>query len=384
MIADGALVRSDGFTGLMQTIRVPAERLDVVSVDGSPEVEKISKAAISLRDHAAVIAFGGGSTLDFAKLMRAVSSGLDLGGIAGSTGGHVRLPDLAPSVPLIAIPTTLGTGSERNTNAVVTADGRRFLVSGEALLPDAAVLDPAYTRSLGAAATLAGIYEALARTIEPYTSPTSHPGADQLASATASRLVRIGEDILAAGPGPASVADDTLAEIAHLSGLSHAPAMHTGRNPFAFTGWYLAHELAAATGSTKVAALRAVLPAIDRRARAGRREWGPIRRRDAISAAALSGAAPGVASSGAGAGSAIRSAMDVLGERWSIAPIPGDIGGLDVAGLTTRIVSAWGAPFPHLGRVGADEVEAVLTDVRATAAFAHPAPHTAHPPAVVA
>ncbi|AND16070.1 hypothetical protein C5C18_13890 [Rathayibacter tritici] len=348
VFVDRALLSGPGPTYVLDTLTREQIPTSVHPVSGFPTIDAVLEDARLLRGFSAVLALGGGSVIDRAKLARAAAEGADLQAATSMAPGHAVLETARSRLPLIAMPTTLGTGSERNSNAVLAAGDRRFLVSGSVLLPEAAVLEPALTRSLSAAAVLSGVFEALARTLEPYASPTTQAGADQLALATAGRLAVLG-DAVASGPsGPA--AEETRLEIARLSGLSHAPAMHAGRAAFAFPGWFLAHELASVTGVSKVGCLAALLPAIDRRARADARVWGAPRRRAAASMAVLSAL---------GLPSGDESALAVLAQRWSLVVPLGDI---DVEALATRILSAWGPPSPHLARVGRDELVAVLTE----------------------
>ncbi|QHC55085.1 iron-containing alcohol dehydrogenase [Rathayibacter tanaceti] len=364
VFADRALLTAPSTKALLAAVAWDSREPLVRPVSGPPELEAVLEDARALRGFSAVLAFGGGSVIDRAKLARAAAAGAELRSATESAPGHVRLDTAASPLPLIALPTTLGTGSERNTNAVLDAADRRFLVSGEVLRPEAAVLDAAFTRSLGTDAILSGVYEALARTIEPYASPSSHPGADQLALATAGRLAVLGDTVSSRRGEP--VGDEVLLEIARLSGLSHAPAMHAGRTAFAFPGWFLAHELASVTGASKVSCLSALLPVIDRRARLGARAWGSARRRGTASGAVLSaiGLPPGD-----------ESALGVLAARWSL---PAPSAEVDVDALTARILSAWGPPSPHLARVGRDELLAVLSEATGTGGAS---PRTPAPPA---
>ncbi|WP_246227044.1 iron-containing alcohol dehydrogenase [Rathayibacter agropyri] len=350
VFADQALLGTPPAEGALEALREGIREPLVRPTSGPPELDAVLADAALLRNCSAAVALGGGSVIDHAKLVRAAAAGADLRSPTKLAAGHVRLVTAPSHVPLIALPTTLGTGSERNTNAVLAAGGRRFLVSGDVLRPDVAVLDADFTRSLSTNAILSGIFEALARTIEPHASPTAQLGADQLALATAARLAVLGDEISVHRGEP--VADDVLFEVARLSGLSHAPAMHAGRSAFAFPGWFLAHELATVTGTSKVSCLRALLPVIDRRAHLGVRAWGSARRRTAASSAVLTAV---------GLPSETESALSVLATRWSLA-VPSTE--FDVDALSARILAAWGPPSPHLTRIGHDELVAVLSEVK--------------------
>jgi alcohol dehydrogenase class IV len=115
------------------------EVFDRVCVD--PDVANVEEAIALARDTdcTAVIGLGGGSSLDAAKAVAAR--------IAWTTplveyGRGVEVP--APAAPMIAIPTTAGTGSEATRVAVITDPEQncKMAIRGDALLPRAAVLDP--------------------------------------------------------------------------------------------------------------------------------------------------------------------------------------------------------------------------------------------------
>jgi alcohol dehydrogenase class IV len=115
------------------------EVFDRVRID--PDVANVEEAVVLARDSActAVVGLGGGSSLDAAKAVAAR--------IAWKTplieyGRGLEVP--APTAPVIAIPTTAGTGSEATRVAVITdrEQNCKMAIRGDALLPRAAVLDP--------------------------------------------------------------------------------------------------------------------------------------------------------------------------------------------------------------------------------------------------
>jgi 4-hydroxybutyrate dehydrogenase len=128
-----------------------------------------------------VIAIGGGSPIDLAKgiaLLATHSGPLEqyaaiLGGIAWIT------PKVAP---MIAIPTTAGTGSEVGRAALITLDDGRKLgfISGH-LIPKRAICDPLLTLGLPASLTAATGLDALSHCVETYLSPRNNPPAEAIA-----------------------------------------------------------------------------------------------------------------------------------------------------------------------------------------------------------
>ncbi|WP_420336560.1 iron-containing alcohol dehydrogenase [Roseibium sp.] len=132
----------------------------------------VEKAVEAAKSHGAtsVVGFGGGSSLDVAKLVALLAqSNEDLDeawGIDNAKG---------PRLPLILIPTTAGTGSEVTPISIITVgeEEKRGVVS-PLLLPDLAVLDPLLTLGLPAAVTAATGIDAMVHAIEAYASRSAN------------------------------------------------------------------------------------------------------------------------------------------------------------------------------------------------------------------
>ncbi|WP_350335898.1 iron-containing alcohol dehydrogenase [Coralliovum pocilloporae] len=132
-----------------------------------------------------VIGFGGGSSLDIAKLAALLVTGTDrLDDIYGI--GQVR----GRRLPLIQIPTTAGTGSEVTPISIITiGDGIKKGVVDPELLPDLALLDADLTLGLPAHVTAATGIDAMVHAIEAYTS--KNPNNNPLSRALAKEALRL-------------------------------------------------------------------------------------------------------------------------------------------------------------------------------------------------
>jgi hypothetical protein len=134
-----------------------------------------------------VVAIGGGSSLDLAKgvALLATHEG-SLEQYALVLGGLSRIgPEVAP---LIALPTTAGTGSEVGRGALLTLnDGRKLGFIAPAMIPDVAICDPDLTIGLPPGLTAATGMDALTHCIETFISPQVNPPADAIALDGAAR-----------------------------------------------------------------------------------------------------------------------------------------------------------------------------------------------------
>lgn len=123
----------------------------------------------------AIIGVGGGSCMDMAK---AVALLLTHGGELSTYYGEYKVP--APVIPLIAVPTTAGTGSEVTPVAVVadSARGTKVGIATPHLIPQVAVCDPELTLSCPPRLTACSGGDALTHAIESYTALARSPTAD--------------------------------------------------------------------------------------------------------------------------------------------------------------------------------------------------------------
>ena len=142
---------SDG----LSTARLPFVMFS--EVEPNPSGATVEFGAMTLRsfglDGTVVVALGGGSAMDAAK------------GIALRAANDIPLweieydgPTLAPGRPIVAVPTTAGTGSEAHPFAVITHEelGRKDYIGHRSLLPVTTILDPGLTVGLPAGVTAAG------------------------------------------------------------------------------------------------------------------------------------------------------------------------------------------------------------------------------------
>ena len=126
----------------------------------------------------AVVAVGGGSSIDAAK-------GIALAAVNPERGRDLdyRRTFSQPALPLVAVPTTAGTGTETNPFGVITdpATRRKFYVGGATARPAAAILDPELTASLPPGGTAATGMDALVHALESCMSRRANPWSEGIA-----------------------------------------------------------------------------------------------------------------------------------------------------------------------------------------------------------
>lgn len=136
-----------------------------------------------------LVAVGGGSPLDLAKGVAVLATHE---GPLSRYAGMAAMPLIGPqALPMIAIPTTSGTGSEVGRGALICLhDGRKRVVVSPHLLPRRALCDPDLTLGLPAALTAGTGMDALTHCIETFLSPKINPPADAIALDGAGRAWR--------------------------------------------------------------------------------------------------------------------------------------------------------------------------------------------------
>ena len=154
--------------------------------DGTPSnpTEAAVRAAVeAYKTHGCdgLIAVGGGSSIDLAKGVAILATHPGpLKTYATIEGGSLKITDAVP--PLIAVPTTAGTGSEVARGAIVIVDdGRKLGFHSWHLMPKAAILDPDLTLALPPGLTAATGMDAIAHCLETFMAPAVNPPADGIA-----------------------------------------------------------------------------------------------------------------------------------------------------------------------------------------------------------
>ncbi|HEV8338154.1 MAG TPA: iron-containing alcohol dehydrogenase [bacterium] len=181
VVTDPGIAASGILQQVLEALSAGSPAVETFSeVEANPSSETVEHAAEAYRrgDCDCLVAAGGGSAMDVAKVAAALVSH---GGRVRDYEGVGVLP--GPTVPVIAVPTTAGTGSEVTTFAVITDRERKIkmVVGSSHILPVAAVCDPLLTLSMPQPLTAATGIDALVHGIECYINTVVNPLAKALA-----------------------------------------------------------------------------------------------------------------------------------------------------------------------------------------------------------
>lgn len=185
LVTDPGLRAAPPFQSVVSALEDAGVQYEVFDrVHPNPIEEDVVQAAESYRRAGCdgVIGLGGGSAIDVAKatVVMAREQGT-LADFEAQAGGTDRLK--GPYDPIIAIPTTAGTGSEVGRSSVITLPKlrRKIMIFSPWLMPKRAILDPELTVSLPPSLTAATGMDAFTHCLESLTCPVYHPICDAIA-----------------------------------------------------------------------------------------------------------------------------------------------------------------------------------------------------------
>lgn len=186
IVTDAGLVRNSMITGARDDLQDAGMAAEVYSrVRGNPIGANVLEGCEMFRDgdFDGVIGFGGGSALDVAKaIAMAARQERPLFDLHVSSGGPAAIDGDAVA-PIIAVPTTAGTGSETGRAAIVTEEavGEKRIFLHAKMMPAIVIEDPQLTVGLPADLTAWTGMDALAHCFEGFCAPELHPFSDGVA-----------------------------------------------------------------------------------------------------------------------------------------------------------------------------------------------------------
>ncbi len=182
----GSIKRNGVYEQVMAALRTAGkEVIELPGVMPNPTVDKLNEGCTAARDNDVdfILAVGGGSTIDYAKAV-SVATWYD-----GDAWQHfwVEQHDPLPGqriIPVGAVLTMAGTGSEMNGGSVITNHAAKLKIGkvfGEEVMPRFAVLNPRFTFSLPHRQMVAGIFDTMSHIMEQYFSGDDDSTSDYLA-----------------------------------------------------------------------------------------------------------------------------------------------------------------------------------------------------------
>jgi alcohol dehydrogenase len=180
-VTDKGVTKACLIKGFLKCLKNKGISYDVFDdIEPNPKDYNVDRGVAKMKECKcdSIVTVGGGSPMDCAKAMAAVAT------LGGYTRDYVNKGRIKQEVlPIIAIPTTAGTGSEVTFGAVITDTKRKFkfTIKGTTLAPKVALLDPSLTVSMSPALTAATGMDALTHAIEAYTAKNAKPLSDTFA-----------------------------------------------------------------------------------------------------------------------------------------------------------------------------------------------------------
>ena len=327
-------------TWLSESYRGPV--IDVAPDADLYEIERVAGRLADLKP-TTVLAIGGGNTLDVAKLARIASTSPSQIGRWRTQAQRSSLLTVEQTHRderwFIAIPTTVGTGSEVSSVACLRIQDQRLLLRGRSLHFDEAILDSVATSTLSATAVWEGLFEAFVRILGPVVNT---PEKLTIPDIVAESLLR-SLALMLRLPEAGLCDTDARLTAGWLSASTHTSAALKGRPPIGSPLWFVANELATIAGISKVKATSALVGPWLRRVVAGDDRWGfPGRVCEVTQALGLSGAEE----------------LEHLLRHPSSTDL--DFSEAEIHALAETTIDRWGGRRPVLRRFTVEDVEAIL------------------------
>ena len=197
LLVCGGSFRRLPIAGYFETLDIPY--VTFTDFTPNPQYDEVCRGVEVYRANGcdAIVAIGGGSAMDVAKCIKLYAPMMD-------DVCYLEQPYVDTGIPLIALPTTAGTGSESTRFAVIYHNGEKQSVHHDSILPDYAVLEPAVLYTLPDYQRKCTMMDALGQAIESYWSVAATEESRKLAAEAIRGIMRhwreyiFGEDAVAA------------------------------------------------------------------------------------------------------------------------------------------------------------------------------------------
>ena len=182
VLGSRTLAKSDEYRQILEQLRAAGiEPHHLVTISHEPEVCDVDQAVKVLLEHSPLesdflIGLGGGAAIDLAKAVAAMTTNREGSSVVDYLEGVGRGINITePPLPMMAIPTTAGTGSEATKNAVISSYDPKFKKSlrSDLMVPKVVLVDPELTVSVPSKTTAYSGMDAITQCIESYISMRS-------------------------------------------------------------------------------------------------------------------------------------------------------------------------------------------------------------------
>lgn len=189
-----------GLDGFFKNLNVPFVEFSDFTVN--PLYEDVCKGVdlFNSQDCDAIVAIGGGSTIDVAKCIKLFCK-------MDKSENYLKQEFLDTGIPLIALPTTAGTGSESTRYAVIYYKGEKQSVTSESIIPNYAVLEPNVLKTLPIYQKKCTLLDALCQAIESWWSVNSNDESRGYSKIAVEKIIKHYNDYII------NPSDDVLCEI---------------------------------------------------------------------------------------------------------------------------------------------------------------------------
>ena len=206
----------------------PAERFS--DFDPNPQLADLERGLEHFNRSGAnlLLAIGGGSVLDMAKLIGLCANQSDSPRDLACGSAEIT----SDALPLVAIPTTAGSGSEATHFAVVYIDGHKHSLAHRSIRPTFVIVDPALTDSLPASVTAVSGLDAFCQAVESYWSVHSTKATRNWSARSISLIL---ENLPGAVHEPDCDSRNALCEAAHLAGRAIDVTKTTAPHAISYT-----------------------------------------------------------------------------------------------------------------------------------------------------
>lgn len=236
IVSGATAIIKTGFKKRIETLFQDRNLVFFSKIEENPSIDTVMAGGSVVREHKTdlVLAFGGGSAIDAAKAIALLASN------RGSFYDVFNAEKLKPALPVIAIPTTCGTGSEMNSYAIITdlESMDKVNLSKESMFPSSAILEPEFLRTLGKDVLIATVFDAFSHAFEGFLSRRANPFSDIIALHSIGVILQT----INKSDGFEKLDDEVLAGFLYGSSLAGIVILHTGTTLLHALGYYFTNH----------------------------------------------------------------------------------------------------------------------------------------------